>query len=71
MAKRNFPNDYYAWYNDDNRIAILELVTSTDSLLTVRLVYLRPPMVVKVSGEPALPAFISMALPFCAAIFDS
>ena len=28
--KRNFPNDYSAWYNDDNRIAIVNKVTSTD-----------------------------------------
>ena len=28
--KRTYPNDYYAWYNDDNRIAILtEDTTST------------------------------------------
>ena len=32
MAERNFPNDYFAWYNDDQRIAILSLdTTSTDS----------------------------------------
>ena len=31
MAKRDTPNDYYAWYNDDDRIAILveEGVSST------------------------------------------
>ena len=29
-TKRNYPNDYYAWYNDDGRIAIVEKVTSTD-----------------------------------------
>ena len=23
MAKRNFPNDYFAWYNDDDRLAIV------------------------------------------------
>ena len=34
MAKRNYPNDYYAWYNDDDRLAILERVTSTDSSQT-------------------------------------
>ena len=34
MAKRNYPNDYYAWFNDDDRIAILERVTSTDSSQT-------------------------------------
>ena len=27
--KRNFPNDYFAWYNDDNRIAIVNKQTST------------------------------------------
>ena len=32
MAKRDTPNDYYAWYNDDDRIAIVELkTTSTNS----------------------------------------
>ena len=32
MAERNYPNDYFAWYNDDQRIAILSLdTTSTDS----------------------------------------
>ena len=29
--KRSFPNDYFAWYNDDNRLAIVCKVTSTDS----------------------------------------
>ena len=28
--KRNFPNDYFAWYNDDNRIAIVARVLSSD-----------------------------------------
>tara|TARA_R100001443_G_scaffold39619_1_gene53026 strand:- start:495 stop:1151 length:657 start_codon:yes stop_codon:yes gene_type:complete len=28
--KRNYPNDYFAWYNDDGRLAIVEKVTSTD-----------------------------------------
>ena len=23
MAKRTYPNDYFAWYNDDKRVAIL------------------------------------------------
>ena len=23
MAKRNYPNDYFAWYNDDDRLAIV------------------------------------------------
>ena len=32
MAKRTYPNDYFAWYNDDQRLAILSLdTTSTDS----------------------------------------
>ena len=34
MAKRNYPNDYYCWFNDDARIAILERRTSTDSSQT-------------------------------------
>ena len=28
--KRSYPNDYFAWYNDDNRLAIVNNVTSTD-----------------------------------------
>ena len=28
--KTSYPNDYFAWYNDDNRIAIVNKVTSTD-----------------------------------------
>ena len=32
MAKRNYPNDYFAWFNDDQRLAILCLdTTSTTS----------------------------------------
>ena len=32
MAERNYPNDYFAWFNDDQRLAILSLdTTSTDS----------------------------------------
>ena len=32
MAKRTYPNDYFAWYNDDQRLAILCLdTTSTTS----------------------------------------
>ena len=31
MAKRTYPNDYFAWYNNDDKIAIVCLVTSTDS----------------------------------------
>ena len=31
MASRNYPNDYFAWFNDDQRLAILCLdTTSTD-----------------------------------------
>jgi hypothetical protein len=28
--KRNFPNDYFAWFNDDNRVAIVSKVLSSD-----------------------------------------
>ena len=31
MAKRDCPNDYFAWYNDDRRVAILELDTVSTS----------------------------------------
>ena len=31
MAKRDTPNSYYAWYNDDDRIAIVELQTTSDT----------------------------------------
>ena len=32
MAKRDNPNDYYAWYNDDDRLAVVERQTnSTDA----------------------------------------
>ena len=31
MAERNFPNDYFAWYNDDQRLAILSLDTDSSS----------------------------------------
>ena len=31
MAKRNYPNDYFAWYNDDKRVAILCLDTTSTS----------------------------------------
>ena len=32
MASRTYPNDYFAWFNDDQRLAILCLdITSTDS----------------------------------------
>ena len=30
MAKRNFPNDYFAWYNDDDRLAIISRVLTND-----------------------------------------
>ena len=30
-SKRTYPNDYFAWYNDDNRIGIINKVTSTDN----------------------------------------
>ena len=29
MAKRDNPNNYYAWYNDDDRLAVVELKTNT------------------------------------------
>ena len=29
MAKRTYPNDYFAWYNDDKRAAILCLDTTS------------------------------------------
>ncbi len=29
-TKRNFPNDYFAWYNDDDRLAIVSRVLSND-----------------------------------------
>ena len=28
MAKRTYPNDYFAWYNDDRRVAVVELDTT-------------------------------------------
>ena len=31
MAKRTYPNDYFAWYNNDDKLAIVCLATSTDS----------------------------------------
>jgi len=34
VTKRNYPNDYYCWFNDDDRVAILERVTTTDSSQT-------------------------------------
>tara|TARA_R100001594_G_scaffold10048_2_gene23854 strand:+ start:200 stop:811 length:612 start_codon:yes stop_codon:yes gene_type:complete len=29
MAERTYPNDYFAWYNDDQRLAVLSLDTSS------------------------------------------
>ena len=31
MASRNFPNDYFSWYNDEDRLAIVELDTTSTS----------------------------------------
>ena len=31
MASRSFPNDYFAWYNDEDRLAIVELDTTSTS----------------------------------------
>ena len=31
MAKRTYPNEYFAWYNDDNRLAIIVQDTTNDS----------------------------------------
>ena len=32
MAKRTYPNSYFAWYNDDKRVAIVcQDITSTSS----------------------------------------
>ena len=31
MAKRDYPSNYFAWYNDDRRVAILELDTTSTS----------------------------------------
>ena len=28
MAKRDYPNDYFCWFNDDNRLAILYLTSA-------------------------------------------
>jgi hypothetical protein len=30
-SKRSYPNNYFAWYNDDSRLAIVNKVTSTDN----------------------------------------
>ena len=37
--KRTYPNDYFAWYNDDNRLAVVCRVLSSDSTTTVDDVY--------------------------------
>jgi len=34
-SKRTYPNDYFAWYNDDARLAIVARVLSSDSTTTV------------------------------------
>ena len=31
MAKRTYPNDYFAWYNDDRRVAIICLDTTAST----------------------------------------
>ena len=31
MAKRTYPNDYFAWYNNDDKLAIVCITTSTDN----------------------------------------
>ena len=39
MAKRDFPNDYFAWYNDDDRLGVLCQVVSnvvSDTTQTVQ-----------------------------------
>ena len=35
MANRTYPNDNFAWYNDDNKLYIVERVTSTDTTETI------------------------------------
>ena len=37
MANRKYPNDNFAWYNDDNKLYIVERVTSTDTTETIDL----------------------------------
>ena len=34
-SKRTYPNDYFAWYNDDARLAVVSRVLSSDSTTTV------------------------------------
>ena len=29
-TKRNYPNNYFAWYNDDNRLAVVARVLTSD-----------------------------------------
>ena len=36
MAKRDYPNKNFAWYNDDNRLAILEIDAESTSGETTR-----------------------------------
>ncbi len=31
VNKRNYPNDYFAWYNDDHRLAIVAKVMESDT----------------------------------------
>tara|TARA_R100001594_G_scaffold148096_1_gene202472 strand:- start:1144 stop:1788 length:645 start_codon:yes stop_codon:yes gene_type:complete len=31
MSNRNYPNDYFAWYNDDDRLALVALDTTSTS----------------------------------------
>ena len=31
MAKRTYPNDYFAWYNNDDKLAIVCITTYTDN----------------------------------------
>ena len=31
MAKRNYPNDYFTWYNDDKRVAVLCIDSTSTS----------------------------------------
>ena len=38
-SKRTYPNDYFAWYNDDARLAIVSKVLSSDSTTTVDDIY--------------------------------
>ena len=35
MANRTYPNDNFAWYNDDNKLYIVERVTSTGTTETI------------------------------------